>query len=171
MAIVCPHCGGSIQLKAPKPGRYTPKCPKCEQPFKLTISENPAAAPLVAKAAPAPPAAPTPNETEATAPYSRAPAASDLGATGAMPNSSSQKKEEATAATAALSSGAADADATAGFELASGVSTAKLDDIPGTLGGYQVLKELGRGGMGAVYLARQVSLDRNVAVKVMRPEW
>ncbi len=43
--------------------------------------------------------------------------------------------------------------------------------IPAMLGGYQILKELGWGGMGAVYLARQLSLNRNVAIKVMKPEW
>src|SRR5262249_30086398 len=42
---------------------------------------------------------------------------------------------------------------------------------PATLGGYQIVKELGHGGMGAVYLARQISLDRNVALKVMRSRW
>src|SRR5262245_4140128 len=43
--------------------------------------------------------------------------------------------------------------------------------MPAVLGGYRVVKELGRGGMGAVYLARQLSLNRNVALKVMKPQW
>jgi eukaryotic-like serine/threonine-protein kinase len=48
---------------------------------------------------------------------------------------------------------------------------AKAGEIPLMLGGYKVIKELGRGGMGAVYLARQLSLDRNVALKVVAPRW
>jgi serine/threonine protein kinase len=35
---------------------------------------------------------------------------------------------------------------------------------------YQVVRELGRGGMGAVFLARDVTLHRLVAVKVLRHE-
>ncbi|WP_224369036.1 serine/threonine-protein kinase [Hyalangium versicolor] len=39
------------------------------------------------------------------------------------------------------------------------------------LGGYQLIHRLGVGGMGTVWLASQLSLDREVAVKILRPEF
>ncbi|MBT9585960.1 serine/threonine protein kinase [bacterium] len=45
------------------------------------------------------------------------------------------------------------------------------EEFPETIGPYRVLRELGRGAMGTVYLARQESLARDLAVKVMAAEF
>ncbi len=47
---------------------------------------------------------------------------------------------------------------------------AQLDAVrQATLGEYEILGELGRGGMATVYLAHDIALDRRVAIKVMAP--
>ena len=75
------------------------------------------------------------------------------------------------------SSAASDRDETAPATLRAGGSAVPHFGPPagagevGTLGPYRVLKELGKGGMGAVYLALDTRLDRKLAFKVMLPEF
>jgi serine/threonine protein kinase len=61
--------------------------------------------------------------------------------------------------------------AIAGAGALAGLSpdTAKQVSLtPGTrLGAYEILALIGRGGMGAVYRARDMRLDRSVAIKVV----
>ena len=63
------------------------------------------------------------------------------------------------------------ADQTGGASVTSG----ELEGLQGRLqriveGKYKILKMLGKGGMGAVFLAQDLTLDREVAIKVLPPD-
>ncbi len=88
----------------------------------------------------------------------------ELGAT-VVPSESVNKP----AAASGSPSGSAPASAKSGAAK-SGASKPTEESIPERLGNFKILKKLGQGGMGAVYLAHQENLDRKVALKVMAPQ-
>lgn len=52
------------------------------------------------------------------------------------------------------------------WQLACSVAGRREPSRP-VLGGYEIVRELGHGGMGTVYLARHLTLQRDVAIKVL----
>ena len=48
-------------------------------------------------------------------------------------------------------------------------SAAADTPVPAFIGDYAVIKKIGEGGMGSVYLAEDTKLRRKVALKTMRP--
>ena len=51
------------------------------------------------------------------------------------------------------------------------LTPAEAADEIGRLSGFRILKLLGQGGVGGVFLAEDMDLQRRVALKVMRPEF
>lgn len=64
-----------------------------------------------------------------------------------------------------------DRDAIAGLQTGGAGSALYGRDVPPDIPGYHILRQLGRGGMGAVWLGQRVAgdFDHTVAIKVIRP--
>ncbi len=167
MAIQCPHCLKKLGLRHVRAGRFDPKCPSCGSSFVVRIQvlsqeefakyrkqrsrEKRAVRKLKKLDRQPKDAVLTLNEIAAE---NIAPTMMAGGESSSIPFSAS-----------------AFVSSDAGLhEPSKNGSQTNDGSHPDSLGGYRVLKELGRGGMGAVYLAKQNSLNRQVAIKTIRPQ-
>ncbi len=173
MQIHCPNCRAQINSKPPKPGKYTPTCPKCATPFALVVPADPEQAASVRRLPAEVSASP-----EATADFGGYANAATQEATGehSPRPAHEQTTPLATSPYHDTAESAVDPEATADFDAPAAAkakrpAAVRPPDLPERLGGYALGRQLGAGGMGAVYLARQVSLDRDVALKVMHANW
>lgn len=174
MSIHCPYCQHTVKVKGVKAGRFTPKCPQCKKAFVLMVVEKEGKLRCGVKALAEKSKAPDPTpEAEPDIPQDPAmektEADAEMLATGAWDADESDVHDETVA-------GNVHQDAEFAVDEAVEEETFS-DSEPDTepteivLGNFEVKKKLGKGGMGTVYLARQISLDRAVALKVMNKKW
>lgn len=171
MPLQCPRCRNSFGLKDPRPGRYSTRCPSCKANLLIAIPDDPGREPEVS-------VLPTEDEAITLAPTlgSEAPNARSDEAVSPTPRGLALPSGETEGGRPRLISTAAPARAPrnpparepAGLP---GVPAQTRGRIPAVVDGYRVIRELGRGGLGVVYLGNQLSCDRLVALKLVNREW
>ncbi len=184
--IACPLCQHSISIKDPKPGKYKPKCSGCGSPFVVLVEAGDPFKITVGDSRPKvsgfeetdPPVASDPSEATSPGNGTLPPSSQLSGSNVSKPSGFEQTMEQPSqkgssrdfsvnqktmdSATSQQSASASIADASNSVGTSTGINR---------LGGYRILKELGAGGMGSVYLATQVSLDRSCALKTIQAKW
>ncbi len=190
----CPSCGKILSISKPKTGKYSPTCSGCQQKFLLAIQQRPdgkfthrtglPAAKTQVAPAPSPKRPANKTKINAAALDARNAHRTETKTPEPVRKPGQQAALEATAKVeagsvgqrtrAARTGGVTAADAGDGpFTVAHPDQAAQSMQNPfpsGRLGPYQLIRPLGQGGMGLVFLAKQTSLDRNVALKVVRSQ-
>ncbi len=165
MQILCPECKTKLSLGTPKPGKFRPKCKHCGKPFVLQISSDVPAKVRLGRIKPTP-------KSDKTKVQRTAAAVDETIAQTAHPSTGQSANDRPSSVVSSGQQSASSVRSGVAKPPAANSDNNRDDDqlsaIPERLGGYKVLRMLGRGAMGAVYEAKQMSLDRIVALKTVR---
>lgn len=168
--IACPLCQHVFSIKDPTPGKFKPKCSACSEPFALVVEPGDPIKIKVGKLARGPIDAnvPEPPVTATAADATMMHEASDAASGSVRSQKSGALDFSVNEATMDSNIGPVSASQQGS---ANAVSKASASATFNRLGGYKILSELGAGGMGSVYLAKQISLDRSCALKTIQAHW
>jgi eukaryotic-like serine/threonine-protein kinase len=192
VAIKCPYCDHPIELSGVRPGKFHPRCPKCHGKFTLRVHQDPNVPPQVmveqesgsdatwtgritahsdpkqaSSAGVKHTVAPVSPTTQASTGVKSSRSASMSGATVAP--AASQVKSASVSGAKVVTNVTAVPSGESLFRTVAKQPRPDEPELHGRLGGYEIVQRLGQGGMGSVYLARQLSLDRTVAIKTLAP--
>lgn len=170
MQIKCPYCDAKLNAGTPKQGRYKPKCKRCERPFLLRVEGDPPEI-RVDKIDTATSASAPKIDTDATIDGTVLNSTPDSGSDATLDPASIQGPS-ASQTNSKNKSVVRAGNRNTGVQI-SGNSTMSPEAVSGSaiperMGGYRIVREIGHGAMGAVYEAKQLSLDRTVALKTIR---
>ena len=172
IVFTCGGCGQSLQASDASAGRPV-RCPRCGRITSVPAAEAVASAsslpPSPPKAAgPRPAPAPAGGlDTAASLPSPPIPVARVAAEAATLPPPNSTADQDTR--TGPPIPRATPAAAEDRHHLAGLLAPPQQPDEMGRLGPYRVLKVLGRGGMGVVFLAEDAELKRPVALKAMLP--
>lgn len=170
--VQCPNCQISVKLPKPKPGKFKLECKSCKQTFRLLIQERSDGSFRFKTALRNTKTAAAEINTDRGSDQ-RLPFAGDANKHIADQNqihplSPRQSQDRPVVA----KPDAAKPDAANRLATTNEPSGPDAQSRPLTsndrLGPYRLIKLLGEGGMGSVFLANQTSLDREVALKVLK---
>lgn len=198
MNFTCPHCQHQSKINKPKAGRFKPKCPKCRDVFILVIDNagkvqtlvppNDGARSSSGQTTQQFKANDTQQVSESISGSSVVDKTykdhhqsdfgksdqSDLTKTGSSNAENFESNRGKTSgaddeASSDFETRASEQEATAAGDASTVFHQPTTETVPRKLGGYKLDKQLGKGGMGTVFLAKQLSLDRDVAIKILKP--
>jgi WD40 repeat protein/serine/threonine protein kinase len=149
IAFTCPQCKSRLSVKDEFAGRSS-ECPTCRQPVQVPATET-ATLPPATQSSELPALTRPPVETATLPPP-------------AGTHSSERSSLQPPVVEAATLPPPIDTDP---FRTLAGETVGPAPSAATQVPGYEVLGELGRGGMGVVYKARQINLKRIVALKMI----
>ena len=166
--VACPACQHVMTLATPKVGKFAILCKGCQTRFQLLIKQADDQS-FQYQTAKLPKQTPKDSSSSSKASLEQTAVDTDTQVDEKLPKAEKEARKEPTVADRGEMQETRHDDTPDTAKAASAQPKSDATSF-GRLGPYRLLRILGQGGMGSVYLANQTSLDRQVALKVVKSQ-